>query len=105
MPEGGQLTLEIANAEVRPGEVSGDGERRPGAFVRLRVRDSGEGMSPEVRAHIFEPFFTTKKCGKGSGLGLAMVYGIVRQHGGWIECDSTPRQGTTFALFFPRLEE
>ena len=94
MPGGGRLTLETANEEV-------DGV--PG--VRLRVRDTGTGMPPEVAARIFEPFFTTKEKGKGSGLGLAVVYGIVRQAGGLIEVDTRPGGGTCFTLRFPALDE
>lgn len=103
MPTGGRLTLDVQNVVVRPEEVTGEG--RPGEFVRLRVHDTGTGMSPEVQARIFEPFFTTKVNGKGTGLGLAMVYGIVKQHGGWIECRSLPSQGTSFSLYFPKAED
>jgi CheY-like chemotaxis protein len=70
--------------------------------VRLRVCDNGTGIAPEDREHIFEPFFTTKGPGQGTGLGLAMVFGIVRQHDGWIECASVPGRGTRFDIYLPR---
>ncbi len=93
MPTGGRLILETANEAV-------DGARG----VRLSVRDTGTGMAPEVAARIFEPFFTTKEKGKGSGLGLAVVYGIVRQAGGLIEVDTRPGGGTCFTLRFPAVD-
>src|SRR5262249_47926058 len=76
-------------------------EARAGKFVRLKVRDSGCGMSPQVMAHLFEPFFTTKDVGKGTGLGLATVYGIVKQHSGWIEVSSTVGVGSEFRVYVP----
>src|SRR5262249_14414153 len=81
------------------------GELKPGPYVLLSVRDSGCGMTDEVREHLFEPFFTTKGPGKGTGLGLAMVYGVVKQSGGHVEVFSKPGQGTTFTLFLPQLED
>jgi CheY-like chemotaxis protein len=77
-------------------------EARPGEYVRLGVFDTGCGMAPEVKARMFEPFFTTKAPGKGTGLGLAMVFGIVRRHQGWVECVSAPDQGTRFDVYLPR---
>jgi CheY-like chemotaxis protein len=75
-------------------------DARPGEFIRLTVRDTGCGISPETLPRIFEPFFTTKEVGKGTGLGLATVFGIVKQHHGWVEVDSKLNQGTTFQIFF-----
>ena len=102
LPAGGNIRLEVARvtaadvtAAVRaPVWVEGD-------YVRLRVRDNGIGMTPETRSHLFEPFFTTKEQGKGTGLGLASVYGIVRQSNGFIDVESTPAAGTTFTMHFP----
>jgi PAS domain S-box-containing protein len=101
MPDGGRLTIETENVLVDPEHVRMHMEARPGEFVRLRVEDTGAGMPPEIRQHIFEPFFTTKEPGRGTGLGLAMVFGIVQQHQGWIECTSAPSEGTRFDVYFP----
>ena len=101
MPEGGQLTISTSLVEI-PGEAAQrNPEARPGWFVRLSVADIGCGITPEVLPRIFEPFFTTKEAGKGTGLGLATVYGIVKQHQGWIEVESRVGHGTTFDVFFP----
>jgi PAS domain S-box-containing protein len=102
MPQGGRLVLETANVLLTEATVHLHLDARPGDFVRLTVSDTGEGMAPEVRARIFEPFFTTKGLGKGTGLGLAVVFGIVKQHQGWIDCTSHPQQGTRFDIFLPR---
>lgn len=104
MPEGGFLTLETANETITESEVQSRLEARPGSFVRLSVRDTGRGITPEDLPRIWEPFFTTKPTGKGTGLGLPMVFGIVKQHEGWIECHSELGQGTRFDLCLPRLE-
>jgi signal transduction histidine kinase len=72
--------------------------------VRLRVRDSGPGVPPQAMAHLFEPFFTTKEIGKGTGLGLAVVYGVVQEHGGWVECHNLPGGGACFDVYLPRLD-
>jgi PAS domain S-box-containing protein len=102
MPEGGRLVLETDNVELTPETVHNRPEARVGQFVRLRVRDTGHGIPPAVLPRIFDPFFTTKEQGKGTGLGLALVFGIVKQHRGWIECTSEVNQGTTFTIFLPR---
>jgi PAS domain S-box-containing protein len=102
MPEGGRLVLETANVVVDEEYARRHLEARPGLYVRLRVGDSGGGMAPEVRARIFEPFFTTKGPGKGTGLGLAMVFGIVKRHHGWVECTSALGQGSRFDVYLPR---
>ncbi|MEI9938647.1 MAG: PAS domain S-box protein [Pseudomonadota bacterium] len=103
MPEGGRLTIETSNirldeqhADAHPGVEFGD-------YVLLAVSDSGTGMSEDARAHLFEPFFTTKGPGKGTGLGLAMVYGAIQQNGGRIEVDSQPQLGTSFKIYLPRV--
>ncbi|HWQ37106.1 MAG TPA: PAS domain S-box protein [Burkholderiales bacterium] len=99
MPEGGRLFVETGAEQV--GERPRHPEARPGAYVWVRVRDTGVGIPREVLPRIFEPFFTTKEPGKGTGLGLAMVYGVVRQQHGWVEVESEPGRGATFQVFLP----
>ncbi len=101
MPGGGRLTVGARHAEVGPDSAVRNPQSRDGSFVCLTVSDTGTGMEPETLRHIFEPFFTTKDPGKGTGLGLANVYWIVRQHEGWIQVDSEPGKGTTFQVFIP----
>jgi two-component system cell cycle sensor histidine kinase/response regulator CckA len=104
MPQGGRLLLRADNVDLGDDYARLHLEGRAGAFVRLRVEDTGCGIPAEVRPHIFEPFFTTKGLGVGTGLGLAMVFGIVKQHQGWINCYSEIGRGTRFDLFLPRHE-
>jgi signal transduction histidine kinase/ActR/RegA family two-component response regulator len=101
MPKGGKLTVRLGAVAVDAAHVEIHPQARPGDFVRLRMSDTGTGMDSATRARIFEPFFTTKDVGKGAGLGLATVYGIVKQHEGWIEVDSEPGEGATFDVYFP----
>jgi signal transduction histidine kinase/HAMP domain-containing protein/ActR/RegA family two-component response regulator len=101
MPQGGRLTISLETVAVDAAHAELHPEARIGNFVRLRVSDTGIGMDSATRTRIFEPFFTTKDIGKGTGLGLATVYGIVRQHDGWIEVESEPGAGATFDVFFP----
>jgi CheY-like chemotaxis protein len=104
MPTGGRLTLETANIEFTTSHQTHLEAVPPGRYVRLTVSDTGAGMDAGTLSHIFEPFFTTKEVGKGTGLGLPMVYGIVKQNHGHIEVDSRPSQGAAFRIYLPRLE-
>jgi len=99
--ETGNLTISAHPVNFAEKDAAGKPERRPGDFVRLGVADTGAGMDQKTIDHLFEPFFTTKEIGKGSGLGLATVYGMVNQHQGWIEVQSKIGHGTTFHIFIP----
>jgi two-component system NtrC family sensor kinase len=97
----GRIEMQASTVEITPSVAKANPDRRAGCFACLAISDTGSGIAPELFAHLFEPFFTTKEVGKGTGLGLATVYGIVRQHQGWIEVDSELGVGTTFRILFP----
>ncbi len=105
MPEGGRLTIRTRNVTMTPADAHRLVPLTPGAYVALEVADTGHGIPRHVAPHIFEPFFTTKPQGRGTGLGLATVYGIVKQSDGFIFVDSVEQQGATFTIYFPRAAE
>jgi two-component system, cell cycle sensor histidine kinase and response regulator CckA len=105
MPAGGKLTVRTANIRVDAAQAAKIPTMQPGDFVLLSVADTGHGMSEETKAHIFEPFFTTKEQGKGTGLGLATVYGVVKQSGGYLSVESSPGNGATFQIFLPQVAD
>lgn len=105
MPNGGKFTIRTENAELGAADLARYAYVKPGRYIRLSVSDTGVGMSEEVRARIFEPFFTTKPQGHGTGLGLASVYGVVKQSGGYISTSSIPGAGSTFDIYLPRVDE
>jgi len=104
MPHGGSLMLETRRVKIEATDVRAECDVKPGAYVRLSVRDTGIGMSPDIQRRVFEPFFTTKEPGRGTGLGLATSEGIVRHAGGYITLESEPGAGTTFHVFLPLAE-
>ncbi|WP_395852996.1 ATP-binding protein [Cystobacter fuscus] len=102
MPSGGRLTLETENTRMEAGDPTAPRDLAPGAYVRIRVTDTGSGMPPDVIARAFEPFFTTKPLGQGTGLGLSMIYGFAKQSEGHVRIDSEVDRGTSVTLFLPR---
>jgi PAS domain S-box-containing protein len=105
MPKGGRLTIETHNVVVSESQVRHHADLPAGSYILMSVSDTGSGMDEATKARIFEPFFTTKEFGKGTGLGLATVFGIVKQSGGFIEVDSTVGSGSTFRTYFPQIQE
>ena len=101
MPGGGRLTIQSSVAVLSESDVRNQPEAKPGWFAVLSVSDTGVGMDESVKQRIFEPFFTTKEKGKGTGLGLSMVYGVVKNHGGFINVYSEVGEGSTFKIYLP----
>jgi nitrogen-specific signal transduction histidine kinase/ActR/RegA family two-component response regulator len=105
MPNGGVLSIITEMSSVTESKIQSLGENRPGKFARIMISDTGIGMDETTKAQIFDPFFSTKEKEKGTGLGLSTVYGIVKQHNGWITVDSSPGTGTSFFICFPVVEK
>jgi CheY-like chemotaxis protein len=103
MPRGGEIAIETSNVDLPDGPLHHSGMMPPGEYVLVTISDNGPGMTEEVKQKIFEPFFTTKESGKGTGLGLATVYGIVKQNGGFVWVYSEIAKGTTFKIYLPRV--
>lgn len=102
MPDGGKLTINTQNILIESNQITPSGKIPYGKYIKLSVCDTGIGISREIQSHIFEPFYTTKDIGYGTGLGLSIVYGLIKQHKGFIECKSDIGEGTCFEMFFPR---
>jgi two-component system, cell cycle sensor histidine kinase and response regulator CckA len=105
MPNGGRVSISTSEVTVQRPPTPMDPEHRDGQYICLKFCDNGTGMDTQILSRIFEPFFTTKPVGKGTGLGLSTVFGIVRQHHGWVEVESKPNHGTTFRIYFPAIRE
>src|ERR1700722_6590040 len=105
IPTGGRLTIQTHNTILSALQVRHHAELPPGPYTLVAVSDTGSGMDEATKARIFEPFFTTKEVGKGTGLGLATVFGIVKQSGGFIEVDSAIGSGSSFRVYFPQFRE
>jgi CheY-like chemotaxis protein len=105
MPQGGQLSIETANVQLDDTALSNQEAVSPGPYVMLAIRDSGCGMDADTQARMFDPFFTTKDLGRGTGLGLSTVYGIVKQSGGRLDVSSEVGQGSIFRVYLPRAED
>jgi CheY-like chemotaxis protein len=101
MPRGGELRLSTSVVDLTDRSPPRDSDALPGRYVRLTLEDTGAGMDAETLSRVFEPFFTTKEVGRGTGLGLATAFGIIKQHQGWIDVHSEPGRGTTFEVFLP----
>jgi hypothetical protein len=104
LSHGGRITVETANVQIDQGYCRDHVDAKPGDYVVLTVADDGSGMDDDTLAHIFEPFFSTKETGKGTGLGLATVYGVIKQNDGFVSVTSSVGRGSTFKLFIPRFE-
>lgn len=105
MPDGGALIISLALFEMDNDYIKSRGFGKRGMYALLKVKDTGTGMTPKIREKVFEPFFTTKDVGRGTGLGLSIVYGIIKNHFGYIEVESIPGSGTTFLIYLPLVEE